>query len=364
VISCYLPPENSPLGTNSDNCLAHLLSQLYLHSDTDDILMCGDVNARIGQMSDFNPNLDFPIPKRNSIDQTINQHGRAFIELLIDSKMCVLNGRFANDNFTSISTKGPSVVDYFMVPHESVMKCKSLNIETCSDFINNHNLQGLLNSRCKAPDHSILTVVFRAKHSLQAESSINFLCKTKKHKLTSIDDTFCSSDLARRALENLVEQIQCNHETQDEIDAIYNDLCHCIYDEMDRTLPPCSKQNAKKYKHDKPYWCKTLNNLWKNMCVKEKAFVKCKGTNRLRRKLHDGFKAARHTFDRTLRRYKREYNRKRVLDIEQCVTDNPRKFWQHIQKLGPKCTSSIPLEVIDINEIYNGKKNVLNTWKD
>ena len=41
-----------------------------------------------------------------------------FIEFLNDAKLCCLNGRICNDNdnFTSVSRKGRSVVDYICIP--------------------------------------------------------------------------------------------------------------------------------------------------------------------------------------------------------------------------------------------------------
>lgn len=117
IYAVYLPPENSPWGRNATGFYSHLLGQIHLLSDKDAIVVCGDLNSRIGEMTDFILDVD-GIPCRTVIDKTVNQHGHTFTDFLIDSKMYVLNGRFCNnlDNYTSVSTRGRSVVDFIAVP--------------------------------------------------------------------------------------------------------------------------------------------------------------------------------------------------------------------------------------------------------
>jgi hypothetical protein len=117
VFSCYLPPEGSTRGRDAQSFFAHLLAQIYLHSDADSLIIAADFNARIGNLSDILNGLD-SIPERRVLDRNINQHGHDCIEFLNDSKLCVLNGRFTDENYTSISRKGKAVVDYLCVPHD------------------------------------------------------------------------------------------------------------------------------------------------------------------------------------------------------------------------------------------------------
>ena len=53
VYSCYLPPETSPWGRDEVSYFAHIMSQMYIFSDADNFLICGDFNARIGSKRDF-----------------------------------------------------------------------------------------------------------------------------------------------------------------------------------------------------------------------------------------------------------------------------------------------------------------------
>ncbi|CAC5360198.1 unnamed protein product [Mytilus coruscus] len=65
-------------------------------------IICGSLK----DYSDFDE-----LPLCPSLDKTVNQHGNTFLECLNESKMCVLKGRFNQDenNFTFISRRGKSV---------------------------------------------------------------------------------------------------------------------------------------------------------------------------------------------------------------------------------------------------------------
>ena len=66
----------------------------------------------------------------------MNKHGEALIDFLLSTKMCVLNGRVKGDNgFTCISTKGKSVVDYFITYIECVQYCKEMNVVYVKDIL-------------------------------------------------------------------------------------------------------------------------------------------------------------------------------------------------------------------------------------
>ena len=97
------------------------------------------------------------ITPRNSIDQTVNGHGNVLIEIQLESKLCVLNGRVTpqSGDLTFVSTRGKSVVDFIAVPHENIVLCKSLVVNTMSDLLEKYNLYGQSSENCKVSDHSV-----------------------------------------------------------------------------------------------------------------------------------------------------------------------------------------------------------------
>ena len=97
------------------------------------VIGCGDFNARIGQVADFineeksghESYIPLPddytpqdLPRRNSMDKTTNSYKKPFLDLLLNNKMHILNGRTLGDlfgEFTCIQSGGASVVDYFVI---------------------------------------------------------------------------------------------------------------------------------------------------------------------------------------------------------------------------------------------------------
>ena len=152
IFCTYLPPETSTWGRDATGFYAHLLSEIYTLSEYDSIIVCGDLNSRIGQLKDSISGID-EIPQRQSIDKSTNQHGHTFIEFLNDSKFCVLNGRLCveNDDFTSVSTRGKAVVDYICVPHDCYKNCSNFQVTTPETLVHRHKLQHLLGPRSKLP---------------------------------------------------------------------------------------------------------------------------------------------------------------------------------------------------------------------
>ena len=124
IFCCYLPPTNSPWAKPT-TFFGYLLSQLYLHDKADLILICGDFNARIGKETDL-ANFDH-IPNRVALDTCKNGYCDIFLDFLKDSKCCVLNGRFAKDNFTS-THRGNTVVDYILTPHDCFKNCLNFDV--------------------------------------------------------------------------------------------------------------------------------------------------------------------------------------------------------------------------------------------
>ena len=85
-----------------------------MHTVYDAIYIAGDLNGRFGNKSDFIECVD-DIRKRTAIYIDFKGHGEAVLDFCIESKFCVVNERIdpVNDDFTSISSKGTAVDDYF-----------------------------------------------------------------------------------------------------------------------------------------------------------------------------------------------------------------------------------------------------------
>ncbi|CAC5380632.1 unnamed protein product [Mytilus coruscus] len=267
-----------------------------------------DVPKKHSTQNDFS---DFDsIRSRTAIDKTVNQHGKSFLEFLNESKTCVLNGRYDSnkDNFTCISGRGKSVVDYMCVPHDVLELCSSFQVITTRSVIEQNNFFQFLGDRSKIPDHSILLAEFKTLTSI-SEYSSSKIDKFKRFRLKSIPNNFFGSDLRKAALQTLIQRIETTRETQSHVDNIYSDLCTLIVDEMNCKIPVChaSRKTRKRHKSSKPFWNEELGQLWNAMRLREKQFLSFKGRSSTRRRFREEFQQAQKSFDRKLRQCERHY---------------------------------------------------------
>ena len=106
------------------NLYSHLTSELYTYSYANNIIICGDLNARTGCSQDIIQEVDLEIAPRFNLDETVNSHGKSSIDFLTATKFSIINGRIApnKDNFTYITTKSKSVVDYFLTSGDKSLR--------------------------------------------------------------------------------------------------------------------------------------------------------------------------------------------------------------------------------------------------
>ena len=375
ILSCYLSPENSVWGRNPTNFFAHLTTLMYMYSDVDLLLLAGDLNGRVGNLKDFVQDVD-DIQERTCIDVIKAGHGENLIEFLKDTKMCLTNGRLSPqlDNFTFVSSRGRSVVDYMVVPHECLQFCEFFKVDLMSDLMEKFSLSTLLSDKCKVSDHSMLTLkfhhsyierqtenIFTDKEDDMQDNNLRFYCFEEK------PPNFLTSQTWRSAVTNMINKLQLLKANQRELDSIYSDLCSKLFKEMDSQLKytDASTKVKKKLKNSKPYWNSNLTELWKNMNKTEKIFLKYKGNCRRNKGLIlNNFKLAQRTFDKELRRASRRYNMNVVNEIDELSAKNHKGFWAQLKKLGPQKRTQIPLKVKIGDDIINDNNRVLSKWKD
>ena len=120
-------------------------------------LFMGDMNARCGHESDvvavINGN---DIRSRTVIDETKSIRGPIFMDFLKSVKYCLIDGWVTPDmdNFTCISHKGQSVVDYMFMPRENIQNIEKFAVLTVTELCSELDIYS---DRGK-PDHSILCV--------------------------------------------------------------------------------------------------------------------------------------------------------------------------------------------------------------
>ncbi len=378
IINVYLPPSNSPWGRNATAFMAHLLSNIYSLSDCDAVYIIGDINSRIGDKMDYVPSID-SIPIRKALDKSVNKHGDVFIDYLLESKMCIINGRICpqNDNYTRVHTTGSSVVDYACTFHDSLKNCTYFNVH-----LMRHLLTTLAIQTDKIPDHSVLELHFAVHHEAALRNDTPNEQQATQHSVVDNDESgiyfkrynvrnmpidFFNSDMARQAILQCIENIEATRALQDDIDTMYDNFCNLYYKEMDtwfksRNINNCARKRFRN--SSKPFWNEQLSQLWSEICIAESSYLAAPQHSRTRKNLHVIFKEKQHTFDKAYRREKRKFERDKRNHLERLNTSNPREFWAELKKLGPRKTESIPMEVYNNDgDITVDTKEVLHKWK-
>jgi hypothetical protein len=188
----------------------------------------------------------------------------------------------------------------------------------------------------------------------------------RRYNLKQMRTDFMTSDVCKQAMLKVIQNIECNRETQEELDGIYECFSENVIHEMNRSIPyiDCTDKTRKRYKCRKHFWNDELQTLWLDMNVKEKQLKRC--VNRKQRQtLFRLFRTAQHCFDKRFRYHERKSRLEVCENIESLQTQDPKEFWNQLNNFGPRKKKTIPLEVYtDNNEITSQPEIVLNKWKN
>lgn len=152
IVNVYIPPHNSvrkgstATTSSSFDALQTIICELR---ECGEVLLCGDLNARIGSSCDYIPcslpngieddeNEHLLIPScaaisnvRSSFDTQTNPHKQHLLDLVGAQQILILNGRTIGDSngkFTCIKWNGNSVVDYFICSEGLLRSVRSLEV--------------------------------------------------------------------------------------------------------------------------------------------------------------------------------------------------------------------------------------------
>ena len=389
IIALYLPPEQSTWGRDASSFFAHVLQLIYEHSYCDTIILAGDTNSKIGAMQDFISEVDDGVCNRRVLDKCKNKHGQEMLNFLLESAMCVCNGRITPeyDNYTFIHSRGKSVIDYIAVPFEFLNQCLEFKVNTARDMVNKYcKIENTdIDLSKMIPDHSVLTLKFSTsiyntvKTSLQTDvhtqeiQSVNVDTNFshdhnyfQRYNVRSLPQEFLNNESARTRLLELIEHIELTRDTQQEIDNIYAEFCETYHTEMNKWLRsknvhPTAHKRLKRC--TKPFWNENLSLLWNVLCEKEKQFLQSKDSRRKFKQKE--FYSAQKNFDKVYRKAEHNYKKNKIAEIEHYSSSDPNKFWENIKKLGPYKKKDIPMEVYDVDgNVVSDLSKVLHKWKE
>lgn len=152
----YLPPDGSTRATDVNVFFDTLLAQVSTYQNDGQYLICGDFNSRCGDSSDFIEGVD-DLEEREVVDVGRNSYGDYFVDFMINAECCMLNGRNSTVNdYTFISNRGLSVVDYCLVPHCGLPMFSGFKVTRPRALFENAGCVGREDPSRSIPDHSLL----------------------------------------------------------------------------------------------------------------------------------------------------------------------------------------------------------------
>ncbi len=375
VCVCYLPPDGSTRHSNPDEFYDTLLSQVFMYQQIGPFYICGDFNSRIGNMVDFIEGVDV-VPQRNVIDFTRNMYGEKFLEFLISANCCVLNGRqgiCAKDDFTSVSTKGLSVVDFCIVPHENLDIYSEFKVHRAREMMQEHNCVPEVDPSKSIPDHSLLSWSIECECLVYDRTDMtrvgNIMTKSFTKWSRDVPGDFMNSEQALKEINEAIARLEIIQNDQDEIDEVYENLCMSIKTEMNEKLESkkvtiTSGLSNKRRKICKPWWNEELTEMWNAVCLAEDRWRKATGVRKAH--LKSDMRNAQKQFDRKVQSAKRVYWRKAQEELLILNSTDPKEFWKKIGQIGiANDRQKIPWEVYINNEnvVSSDPKVVLEKWK-
>ena len=187
---CYLVPVNSSYNVNANEFFNNLLIQVSQYQDIAEFYICGDFNARCGDMADFIEGVD-QLPERQITDLTLNAYSDLFIDFLINVNCCIVNDRnsIVND-YTFVSTRGCSDVDYCLTAYGTLSRISNFKVVRASQLVHDANILGQVDTSHAIPDHSILQWSFSLNCKSQASAHTVPGYERIKYNTSSIPQTF------------------------------------------------------------------------------------------------------------------------------------------------------------------------------
>lgn len=326
IAGCYFPHESSAF-------LKHP-SFFGLHEDLiQDVaqvkamglpIIGGDFNARTGSLDDsrrdFSKSNDLlnwagvvvehsyhndQIPTRANQDSKENKLGRALIELCLDCRVSILNGRTKGDEKGNLTCREKSCIDYFLAPfHDLAGKLDSL-------IVLDKDVYGKSDHR-----RVQLTLLKKACVDVNSKSYSNHLKEKSQGRYNLNSDEKIA--IYQRALKNhpeIVQKLELAMADETNLNDAARALRDAIFSALQQVYPGESCSGKKNF----------CSNRWFDADCKEKkkAFhkaLKTPGTHAFRERLQD-YKA-------TIRRKKRWFNKYRAAYLVDLAKNNPSKFWR------------------------------------
>ena len=347
-ICTYIHPANSIYYSNKNyantfEVLEEFIADELQKDDEVDILINGDLNARIGDWgfatSDDTNEEDATEFNRTSQDPIVNPNGRRLIELCNTFNLTPLNGlteKLFDNKYTFLSKRGNSMIDYFICSHTFTQHVPRLKI------VNRLESQHLpvfveLEANKEVPNNN----------GPQGEIKKTKWQDKKIHECENILNREESKETLQEAME-AVDSDNINHSV-----SIFTHLMQKVGKPMEYVIQLGKRKTARKPWFDKECVQKkkeTLTSLGK--------MGKIDNRNQARRyqRAKCFFLEKKMEYQKLIKNKRRSYNQQMKEKLLRNCKDS-KSFWDTIKQLGSK---KLKLPNITIGQWFTHYNNLLN----
>ena len=222
------------------------------------------------------------------------------IDFLVDCGLCMINSRIGVNEFTHVSHRWKSVVDYVFIPHEQLLNIEQFQVRLMSDVINELNLH--VHGNNKVPDNSLLmwSIAFikcNGEADADLGSGSNEQITRSIHNNNNIPADFLTTPDSLNMVNETTQKTENNLNQERDINTAYETFTSLLQTEMENTLPKKCFRSHKKSMYQ-PYWSDDLQCAWDSVCQKEQLWLRWHGSHGEKHKLRESFNRQRKIFDK------------------------------------------------------------------
>jgi hypothetical protein len=322
--------------------LSVLAEQVARHSQLGTVVLCGDFNARCSYLQEGT------IP-RTTIKGTKNEQGEILVEFLMEAGLCLVNGRKGEDNFTCISSKGRSVVDFCIVSEDDLDLISEFQVKTMSDC---EDLDCANSVPLRVPDHSILLWSLRVVDSYSnGGHDGNGIAQNGPRSRLVIPSNYLAD--VQEPIQQLIVHFGEVGTDQTKLDEAYDELVKRMTDGLVEVRIHQRKSQV--------WYTKELAELRRMMRKAESQWLHSSGE--VRKEMRVAYLDRRRVYSKAVRKAKKGYEEQLCHKLEENLGSS--SFWKEARKIGlcSKKHSANLKEVLDDDDQVRSGNDAVDVWK-
>ena len=333
ICAVYDPPPNSTYSLRLPKDPLELMEEdIIQYSKLGNILLVGDFNARTSNSPDYIINdsddnfipiyddycLD-DLPKyRISQDSQLDTRGKHLLEICIESKLRILNGRCLGDtlgSFTCHTYNGSSVVDYAIASEEILKNILYFYVQ---------KFDGTLS------DHCMISTLIRIERPIDTQTStinLNDLALPQKwtDQTKEIFIANISSDTTKHKLEKLQEKYNTTNPNE-----LINSLSQILIQNIPIRKPKNKKPKRITHtKRSEKWYDNSLHDLRKILQRKAQHMT----SNPFDKSARLSFFCIKKKYRKQCKLKQKQYRISMTKKLENLQYENPRQYWRLLNEL-------------------------------